>query len=231
MHTLEIKVRLRSRISAFKDSALFFLNPPNWNAYQFQAVPFGIEGSLAFHDLVNRSNQYLEFGSGASTMAVAQTSVPMVVVESDSRFLSTVKRKCHEVREGLLSSRMEFLHGDIGPTGPWGKPIFPSVPRPKIWRNYPLAPWTALGSEFQSDLILVDGRFRVACALAVVLNQSDSDWALLFDDYADRPHYRPIESFAELVSMHGRMAEFRPKKQVSRRLASKAFEKFVSDWR
>jgi hypothetical protein len=46
----------------------------------------------------------------------------------------------------------------------------------------------------QYDLILVDGRFRVACACAAYLNLKDTGF-LLIHDYASRSHYHPIEQF------------------------------------
>ena len=126
---------------------------------------------------------------------------------------------------------MAFLHGDIGRTGPWGKPFHPARSRPSLWRRYPLAPWDTFGEDFRADAVLVDGRFRVACALAVILHQPDTRWTLLLDDYVGRSHYQPVEEFAEFVGMRGRMAEFRPAASVSLPAVQAAFEHFVSDWR
>jgi hypothetical protein len=59
------------------------------------------------------------------------------------------------------------------------------------------------------DLILVDGRFRVACALKCIQALKNSYDMMLVDDYS-RSEYRVIETFAKLDRMCGRMAVFRP---------------------
>jgi hypothetical protein len=79
--------------------------------------------------------------------------------------------------------------------------------------------------------VLIDGRFRVACALAVALNQYDKEWVVLVDDYVGRKEYQPIACFLELSGTYGRMAEFHPKVGVNERTLSKALEHFVGDWR
>jgi hypothetical protein len=57
------------------------------------------------------------------------------------------------------------------------------------------------------DLVLIDGRFRVCCALTTLLKLKDRKFKLLFDDYMDRPHYNSVERFSRVKSTHGRMVE------------------------
>ncbi len=81
------------------------------------------------------------------------------------------------------------------------------------------------------DLVLVDGRFRVACALTAIKNLYDKfDFEILFDDYADREFYHAIEEFACLHDMHGRMAVFK-QKLVSMEDLDAAIERFSADYR
>ena len=48
------------------------------------------------------------------------------------------------------------------------------------WKSYPLAPWPMRSLP---DLVLIDGRFRVACALVAIKNLYDKiDFEILFDD-------------------------------------------------
>ena len=213
------------------DSLEFHLKPPSWDSVLGDELPFGAGGEEFFYSVVNSSKQYLEFGSGSSTFAVAKTDCSLVTVESDRRFLAAVERRCRGIRSESGTSQMVFLHGDIGRTGPWGKPILPQLPRPQRWRRYPLVPWEALGSGFRADTILVDGRFRVACALAVVLHQWDSEWTLIVDDFVGRPEYEPIAEYARLVGLHGRMAQFSRASHVQRIAVESAFAHYVSDWR
>ncbi len=55
------------------------------------------------------------------------------------------------------------------------------------------------------DLVLIDGRFRVACALKCFLHVG-SDCVVAFDDYLDRPHYHVVGQFYETIdTRHKRM--------------------------
>jgi hypothetical protein len=103
-----------------------------------------------------------------------------------------------------------LIHADIGTVGDWG------VPKShdgfsRYW-TYPTLPWVYLKSIRQSpDLILIDGRFRVACALISILFAEEGT-LILVDDYADRPEYWLIERYAKLRSSAGRLAAFEVKK-------------------
>lgn len=215
-----------SRLGVWRDALRFRLRPPAWDLILTPELPFGPEASRVFLERLSRSASYLEFGAGSSTLQAAHLAGDVTSVESDARFLGAVGLKC-------LPMEPHLIHGDIGRTGPWGVPSSkrPSRHRVAKWRNYPTAPWRVRGEDYRADLILVDGRFRVACALAVILHQPDENWTLLVDDYAGRTEYQPIGQFAELVALHGRMAEFRPIADPSRSEAESAFEHFVSDWR
>lgn len=223
---------LRSWASSTKESVLFHLSPPVWSEVVDEALPFGPDAEGTYRDLVEGCYSYLEYGAGASTIYAVRHERRVVAVESDSRFLAAVEDRCrHAVASDCRDSEPTLLHADIGPTGPWGKPVFPRVSRPRRWRHYPEAPWEALGSDYRADLVLIDGRFRVACALAVMMHQADSDWTILVDDYPDRPQYAAIAEYARLTELRGRMAVFRPAESADRAGIERAFERFVADWR
>ncbi len=194
-------------------------------------LPFGIEGNQRFVDLVARSRTYLEYGAGASTLCAFEMVPRTVTVESDGHFLRMIERRCSLHRRERKHEQSAFIHANIGPTGTWGKPLFPSFPRPKTWKTYASAPWAKLGRDFRADVILVDGRFRVACALTVALQQQNSSWLLMFDDYAERREYWATENFLRLKERCGRMAIFEPSPSMDRKAASLALEHYLRDWR
>ena len=209
---------------------MFHIRPPKWDHLLGEELPFGPEGEQAFRSQLASCTTYLEYGSGSSTFEAARSGVAFVTVESDSRFLAAVARHCRAIAPADAKQE-RFLHGNIGRTGPWGKPVLPSVTRPNTWRRYPLAPWQALGAGFHADFVLIDGRFRVACALAVIAHQPDASWTMLVDDYVGRDEYTPIAHFANLVAQHGRMAQFRPRPGVSSSEVASALVHFTGDWR
>lgn len=213
------------------ESAHFRVRPPNWNAVLEDQLPFGSAGNSAFCALVGGGGRYLEFGSGSSTLWAVKRDVPTVSVESDLNFMAAVQKRAQSEQLSVKPSSIVFVHGDIGPTGPWGKPLFPMFARPNRWIQYPMAPWKHLGPDFRAEVILLDGRFRVACALAVALMQPDVSWSLLVDDYVDRDHYKSISAFASLRGTHGRMVEFGPKAGISKIEVERALRHFAADWR
>jgi hypothetical protein len=80
--------------------------------------------------------------------------------------------------------------------------------------------------------VLIDGRFRVACTLATIKHLvNKTSFEILVDDYADRAEYREIEKYAELSSMQGRMAVFKPKSDVNLDDIDRAIETYSADYR
>ncbi|WP_419738036.1 hypothetical protein [Ruegeria sp.] len=66
--------------------------------------------------------------------------------------------------------------------------------------------WQSDGFQ-HPDVVLVDGRFRVGCALATAFNIK-RPVTLLFDDYLHRPRMRAAEEFLKAPKFVGRMAIF-----------------------
>lgn len=187
-----------------------------------------------FISKLRSARSYLEYGCGGSTVLAAREGKVFTSVDSDPFFLGAVKKKIASLGETVDISKITLIHADIGLTQGWGVPVFhsKSEKRLKKWRTYPLSPWNSGDDSFCPDLVLVDGRFRVACALASIRAlQGRSDWELLVDDYEDRYFYKPIEQFASLTGMAGRMAIFKPRDSIDLDQLNNAFELFCQDWR
>ena len=156
-----------------------------------------------------QSKFYVEFGSGGSTFIAAKNGLRFVAVDSDRFFLKAVQDKIAE--HGFLDlSRQTFRYADIGFTKGWGRPIVDqpkSEARLQSFRAY--SDFPADVGETHPDLVLVDGRFRVACALkALRALRGCSGWTIVIDDYIMRPDYKVVEQFATLDRLVGRMAVF-----------------------
>ena len=179
------------------------------------------------------ARSYLEYGCGGSTVVAAREGKVFKTVDSDPYFLEAVKRKVSSLGQEVNLSNITFIHADIGLTQGWGTPVFHGRGEKRLqqWRSYPLSPWNS-GDNFSPDLVLVDGRFRVACALASIRAlQGKRDWELLVDDYEERYFYKEIEKFGVLSGMAGRMAIFKPRDDVNISQLNDSFELYSSDWR
>lgn len=170
-----------------------------------------VETTEWFTSKLLKSRKYLEYGSGGSTYFAAKNGISFISIDSDRFFLGGVKDKI--AKENLLKEDSQVFHyADIGLTGPWGYPVFfkkPSAKRLALFRKYSDVPSDQGLNAFMPDLVLVDGRFRVACALKTIrVLANRSGWTLVVDDYVGRPHYHIISRYAKLSHYVGRMAVF-----------------------
>lgn len=164
-----------------------------------------------FSERLAKAKMYLEYGAGGSTCLAAKNGVRFVSVDSDPYFLESVRKKIIASQQYRPDEQV-FHHADIGLTGGWGKPVLwglPSDERLESFRRYSDIP-AEIGTKFPlPDLVLVDGRFRVACALkALRALQHEQGWLLLVDDYRGRQGYQVIAEFGRLQTYVGRMAVF-----------------------
>jgi hypothetical protein len=144
----------------------------------------------------------LEYGSGGSTvLAASQPGKYVMAVESDRAWAVDLQRRID--RAGLASPAVVW-HVDIGATGRWGRPLDDAG-----WQRYHRYPLSIWSEPFfrPPDLVLIDGRFRAACLLAVAL-RTTRPVTVLFDDYVNRPAYHAVERVAQPAEIVGRMAEF-----------------------
>ncbi|GAB3373448.1 hypothetical protein NCG89_07280 [Spongiibacter taiwanensis] len=194
---------------------------------------FDPDSTAYFVAALDRCQRYLEYGSGGSTVLAAEKGKPMTSVDSDPIFLDSVVSKIRD-RGCLSPDTQQFLHADIGLTKEWGKPLFTQHSRKRLnrWRAYSEAPWRQTTAH-NPDLVLVDGRFRVASALCAIKHLSGhrKSWELLVDDYEYHGKYRyqAIEKFARLSGMVGRMAVFVERPDIDRAALESAINHFQRD--
>lgn len=146
----------------------------------------------------------LEYGSGGSTVLASEMPGKRVLsIESDKAWTAMMQR-WFTANPGAKGTQVTVHHVNIGPTREWGYPD--NMNLAKKFPSYALAPWVR-DPDFDPDLVLVDGRFRVGCALTLALH-AKKPTKLLFDDYQKRPTYHVVEEWFGAPKYHGRMAEF-----------------------
>ncbi len=161
------------------------------------------EGAL-LRDLYARAEVILEYGSGGSTVLASEMPGKTVfTVESDQAW-AQMMRGWMAQNPPCEGTQVDIVWSDVGPTKEWGYPQDDSE-----WRRYvryPLEVWGLKGFR-QPDVVLVDGRFRIGCALAT-LYRTQAPVTLLFDDYVQRKHYHKVEAYLGPPQITGRMAQF-----------------------
>ena len=152
----------------------------------------------ALHGLYQAARIILEYGPGGSTVMAAEMPGKRITsVESDAAWLS----KLHGWFAQVPPASMPVLHhGNIGQTRLWGYPAAKESFR--RWPDYVQSVWD-LPDFAAPDVVLVDGRFRLACLLTVAL-RTVQPVVVLVDDYIDRPPYHDPESVLGAPQMIGR---------------------------
>lgn len=155
-------------------------------------------GVARFRLELGRASHYVEFGSGGSTVMADRAGLPTVSVENDRFYARAVASR-------LGSATVRQIVVPMGLTREWGWPLRPSQ---RAAQAYVTAPWD---QPWFPDFILVDGRYRVACALesARRAHAAGTTATLMFDDYAERPQYHVVEDHLGPPEMAGRAALFR----------------------
>ncbi|MBB5719684.1 hypothetical protein FHR23_002632 [Stakelama sediminis] len=169
---------------------------------------FDAESTAPFKALLDKANLYLEFGAGGSTVVAAGQNKETITVENDRFFARSVEKKIGK------NSSVTLLTIDTGFSVQWGMPLVEkaSASRRKRWARYVEEPFRVLG-ERVPDLVLIDGRFRLACGLRAADHaiRKGKPTTLWFDDYAERPYYHTIESLLGAPERKGRAGIFHVK--------------------
>jgi hypothetical protein len=155
-----------------------------------------------FKSILGCSARYLEFGSGGSTYVAASLAKESVIsIDSSSEWLESVRQAC-ESEAGF--SRLTLAHVDIGPTAEWGYPSDSST-RDR-WPNYHRNIWARPESS-DADVYLVDGRFRVACFVQILLH-SRRDALVMIHDFDARGEYHVVREVAREIAVAGSLSVF-----------------------
>ena len=151
----------------------------------------------AFSYLMKPGNIYFEFGSGGSTNLASYYKIKTYSVESDVSWHEKLKSS------GVVA---EYLTIDLKST----RLGFPGKgTTPEDWKKY----IEAYKSEYNADIILIDGVFRVACAFDI-FPKIKKDTIILVHDYNKTDDYYIIEDYYTRVKIYDCLAIFFKKPNI-----------------
>ncbi|MDR2793309.1 MAG: hypothetical protein LBB61_06540 [Treponema sp.] len=153
-----------------------------------------------FKKYISGSKVYLEFGSGGSTIVtLGQTSGKVYSVESSKEWINHMYAKYEIIRKSSDTGRLNLFHADIGPTGPAGAPVVSGGEKEKdVFIKYSQEIFEKHPEVKSSDVVLVDGRFRVASCLYSLLNVRE-DTVIMFHDFWNRPYYHGVMKYVHII--------------------------------
>lgn len=195
---------------------------------QIPSVPqFSYKDKIFFKKFIHNKKNILEYGMGGSTIFSVKKQKSIISIDTDKNFVSIIKKK---LNNNLNSNYL--LYADIGETTIWGYPLDYRKNKKNIlrWSKYVKSPWSYIGNKFP-DVIIVDGRFRVACAAYSLLQMLvKNKGVLIFDDYNTRKYYWDIETIAIRIKKLDRISIFKPKR-LSKNIYLKIIGKYITDSR
>ena len=170
---------------------------------------------------LSSSRRYLEFGAGTSTVMAANTASleSIDTVESSKPFIEELLRG-PEVAQAVAAGRLHLHAIDVGPTGAWGRPTDPASRH--LWPDYSSR---VFAESSGWDLVLIDGRFRVACCLNSLLH-TGPECRILIHDFWWRKEYFVVLEFLDVVDRINSFVSLRRKKDVDTKKVAKLLRKY-----
>lgn len=191
--------------------------------------PLMSDAELAVYSkYLSGAKKYLEYGCGGSTyMAASRTpSLEQIVsVEGAGGWIEKLKKEA-PIRDAVASGRLTFHHIDYNADeGGWSAPkdmskhhLFPQYS--DVVKSYP-------ANTF--DMVLVDGRFRVACIAKLYDHVSEST-KIIVHDFMNRPQYHCVLAFFEIVEKVDTLVCLKKKEKVDRDLLTQICTTYQYQW-
>ncbi|MDF7760126.1 tetratricopeptide repeat protein [Kosakonia cowanii] len=171
-----------------------------------------------FEKYLKKTKRYYEFGSGGSTKLATRHGVEVFGVESDKFWVETLRDEA-----GPLCN-VDYV--DIGPTKEWGYPIDETDNN-----KFPDYSEAIMRYENGFDVILIDGRFRVACTLNAIKHTLKHQPArqktvIIIHDFWDRPNYHVVLRFLDVVDSAESLGVFKLKKKIDLKHLDELLEEY-----
>jgi hypothetical protein len=168
---------------------------------KFIDVPMLSSERILLTSYLKKSKIYLEYGPGGSAELACHIKnlEKIIIVDSRSQALTNrVVLGSDCLKEN--SQKVLPIYVDIGRTREYGNPTRKHEQLSKPWSAYPSI-ITSLPGEILPDFILINGRFRVACALKILLtyHKSHPDLVFAMHDFFVRKNYHAVLQFANII--------------------------------
>lgn len=176
-----------------------------------------------FDNAIKDSRHYLEFGLGGSTIrAIQKSNANVYAVESCPDWIASMRQ--YKILRSSENHRLHIFHVDIGPTRKWG---FPEQDNNKDnFEQYSASIFQSMDRKL-IDLALVDGRFRVACTLKIILEcHENKGLRILIHDFWNREQYHILLKYLHTVNRANSIGLFSIKEDVDLEMVEKDYQEY-----
>ena len=177
---------------------------------EIPATPWMHEKEISlFAKWLPHGGNALEFGCGGSTRFFFERGIfHLTSVEGDTVWGQSV------LTDPFLSffihkERLQFILPKIGPVGKHSMPVGPPTP---LWLKYHSAVWDIFDCN-ALDFILIDGRFRLACAIQSIVHCPQKP-IVFIHDFWNRKEYHPILNFMDILDRIETSVVLKQKKRI-----------------
>ncbi len=174
--------------------------------------------------LLKKTNFFLEYGSGGSTIYASKFCKKIISIETDYNFFKILK--------GMKINNTELIYVNVGKTMGYGVPkksetlLFED----NFCAEYCQKPWSLMKKK-NPDLVLIDGRYRVASILYSFIKNKNENCTYIFDDYINRPFYHIIYKYINIIEVCDNTIILKKKKQINLEELQKLLDIYYNDFR
>ena len=170
---------------------------------------------------IKNSRAILEFGMGGSTIRALQKSKAKICSIDSSLDWIREMREYFPIKY-MEGKRLTLVHVDVGPTGGWGWPVGEETK--DRFPDYSSHIFNIIDKS-SIDTVLVDGRFRVACALKTILECHENDnLRIMIHDFWDRTQYHVVLKYLDVADCADTLGAFTLKKDIDLESVKKDYE-------
>jgi len=174
-----------------------------------------------FGRLIKDSKYYLEFGLGGSTIyALKHSRAVIYSVESSLQWIEKMRK--YRIIKHFEKNRLFIHYVDIGPVGDLGYPMGNDF---SLYEKYTSEIFEKINIGL-IDLVLVDGRFRVACILKLLLEGYKVNMGLrcMIHDFWNREDYKTVLEFVDPICSKENLVVFKIKEDLDLKAVQKCYE-------
>lgn len=192
----------------------------------------GADSVSMFTTYLVNAQVYFEWGSGRSTIYAAAHVDHVISVEGSLQWCTMMLQQPSSLTCWIRANRVSYLCLQLGPISK--RFATPHSVRSIRSRNITYNVWQPYISVIDAyevgmiSLVLVDGRFRVACALKALPHLIASNGTLLLHD-AHRSKYDTIRTYYDTVLTAGSLHALRPKQHLTSEVVKNAWLNYRTD--